>query len=72
MADQPKTKIVFSGGAEVQVTAPVADVEKQLSRGAGFMAMRAIEGGKEVTVHIAPEQVAYILELPEYESVGFS
>jgi hypothetical protein len=66
-------KIGFPGGAEVTVMEDADEVVKRLADAgsrtlAGF---KMKDGSRDVDVHVRPEHVAYVEQIPEYRSAGF-
>jgi hypothetical protein len=61
-----RTKIVFSHGEEIGVSAQVQEVRRRLSkdRKAGQLFTK-LKTGHDTNVYVAVDQVAYIEQLPE-------
>lgn len=75
MADmQTKTKIVFAGGAEVIVAQDASSVRGLLSRDKleHKEPFTHFKTERDDDVYVAVEGVAYIEQVPEYGSAGFS
>jgi hypothetical protein len=73
MADEGKTKIVFSGGAEITVAHDAREVRRLLSEDRvkheePFTAFKSERGDD---VYVAVEQVAYVEQAQKYQSASF-